>query len=273
MKKILIPIDFSDCANHAVQVAKKIASKSGAELYFLHLEEVVPEPVHVLHHEPMADDPRIGHARYQLQTLVEQAEKEGLKAHGIFVPSSQEEDIDDYIKPYDIDFVVMGSHGAKGIKETFIGSNTQSVIRHAHVPVLVIKHPDPEFHPNRIVFASTFRHPISQELKGVMQFARLWNAEIDIAFINMVNHLIEEHEAEKMMRIQMKEAGVSGCTFSVVETNEEEAGIMEFTDSINADLIAVVLEEYRGIRWFFNSSFAEKLANHSHIPVLVMNPQ
>ena len=273
MKKILVPTDYSECANNAVSVAKKIAARSGAELYFLHLEEVTPEVVHVLHHEKHAHDSHLGQARYQLQEVVNLAEKEGLKAHQIFIPSSQGEDIDSYIKPYDIDLVVMGSHGAKGIKEAFIGSNTQSVIRHAHVPVLVIKHPEENFNPGRIVFASSFRNNIRKQLKIVMNFARLWNAEVDLVFINLLSHLIDEHEAEKLMRIQMKEAGVSGCTLSVIETNEEEFGIMEFAESVNADVIAVVLDVRTGLGWFFNSSTAEKLANHSQTPVFVINPE
>lgn len=271
MKKILVPTDFSECAQSAMQVAKAVAAKSGADLYFLHLEDVAPEVVHVLHHEAARHDAHEGQARYQLQHEVELAEKEGLRAHPIFIPRSQEEDIDDYIKPYEIDFVVMGSHGAKGLREAFIGSNTQHVIRYASVPVLVIKHPDSDFNPKRIIFASTFRDDVTKQLKGVMSFAKLWNAELDIVFINLLSHLIEEHEAEKKMRIQLKEAGISGCTCSVVETNEEEFGIMHFAKSVNVDVIAVASEHHSGLGWLFNSNVAEKLTNHSQIPVLVMN--
>ncbi len=264
MKKILVPTDYSDCANFAAEVAKEIALKSNAELYFLHLEEVVPEVVHV----------KVGKARYQLQQQAEQAEREGLTAHAIFVGSDREEHIEDYVKSYDIDFVVMGSHGASGIREAFLGSKTQKVIRHVQVPVLVIKKPwEGPFHPERIVFASTFREDVTTQLKQVVNFAKLWNAKVDLVFINLLNHLIDEFEAQKQMRIQMKEAGITGCTLNVSETNDEEFGIMKFAESIDADVIAVVLDTPTGITSLFSSSVAEKLVNHSQIPILVMNPE
>jgi nucleotide-binding universal stress UspA family protein len=274
MKKILVPTDYSDCANFAAEVAKEIALKSNAELYFLHLEEVVPEVVHVLQHTDRLHEPKVGKARYQLQQQAEQAEREGLTAHAIFVGSDREEHIEDYVKSYDIDFVVMGSHGASGIREAFLGSKTQKVIRHVQVPVLVIKKPwEGPFSPERIVFASTFREDVTTQLKQVVNFAKLWNAKVDLVFINLLNHLIDEFEAQKQMRIQMKEAGITGCTLNVSETNDEEFGIMKFAESIDADVIAVVLDTPTGITSLFSSSVAEKLVNHSQIPILVMNPE
>ena len=42
------------------------------------------------------------------------------------------------------DLIVMGSHGSSGIEEIFIGSNTEKVVRHSEIPVLVIKNDIPE---------------------------------------------------------------------------------------------------------------------------------
>ena len=50
----------------------------------------------------------------------------------------ENEQIERYIKPLNIDFVVMGSHGATGIRELVIGNNTQRIVRKSSIPVLVI---------------------------------------------------------------------------------------------------------------------------------------
>jgi nucleotide-binding universal stress UspA family protein len=274
MKRILIPTDYSDCANHALDVAKAMAHQSGAQLFVIHLEEVVPEVAHIIRHTQVKDHlPSVGHARYQLQQQVESLVKEGLNAKAIFVPHEGREDIVNYIKPYDIDFMVMGSHGAKGIREALIGSKTQAVIRDANVPVLVIKHPHQNFYPKRVLFASTFREDISKPLKRVVEFARLWDAEIDLVFLNMLRHLIEEHEAKRIMARQVAPIGDIKYTLNISETNDEEWGISKFARAIEADVIAVVYDTHTGFSRLFNASVAEKLINHESIPVLVMTQQ
>jgi nucleotide-binding universal stress UspA family protein len=274
MKKILVPTDYSDCATSAVDVAKAIAVKSGAELFVLHLEEVVPEVAHVLHHVVIEENThRVGQARYQLQQVVDSIVKDGVKTRAVFVPNEGRESIEDYIKPYDIDFLVMGSHGARGIREVIIGSKTQKVIRESSVPALVIKRPIKKFNPKKIVFASTFREDISKPLKEVLAFAKLWNAELDLVFINMLAHLIEEHEAKKIMVKQMPESPGVTYSLNITDTNDEEWGISKFARLVNADVISVVLDTHTGFSRLFNASVAEKLINHEEIPILVMTPQ
>jgi nucleotide-binding universal stress UspA family protein len=274
MKKILVPTDYSDCADNAIDVAKVIASRSGAELLLLHLEEMVPEVAHVLHHTTWEDNPHhVGHARFQLQQVVDSIEKECLQVKGIFVPHEGRESIKDYIKPYQIDFMVMGSHGATGIREAIIGSNTQKVIRSSSVPALVIKRPNKNFHPQRILFASTFREDVRKPLREVADFARLWNAELDLVFLNLLTHLIEENEAKRLMTEQMELIPDIRYTLNISETNDEEWGINKFARLTEADVIAVVYDTHTGFNRLFNSSVAEKLINHSEIPVLVMTHQ
>ena len=274
MKKILVPTDYSDCANHAIEIAKAIASKSGAALYLLHLEEVVPHTAHALHHADLEEEHHhVGHARFQLQQIVDSLEKECLNVKGVFVPNEGKEAIEEYIKPYDIDFLVMGSHGAKGLRELLIGSNTQSVIRKSTVPVLVIKRPNNDFSPKKILFASTFREDVSKPLKEVVAFAKLWNAELDLVFLNLLSHLIEENEAKRIMAKQMESSPGVTFTLNINETNDEEWGISKFARLLKSDVIAVVYDTHTGFNRLFNSSVAEKLINHEEIPILVMTHQ
>lgn len=269
MKKILVPTDYSDCANDAIEVAKVISARSGAELFMLHLEEVMPEAV--LSHTIIEEYPhRVGQAHYILQQLVDSVVKEGLMAKAVFVPHEGNEDILDYIKPYGIDFMIMGSHGAKGIREFIIGSKTQKVIRKSPVPVLVIKRPDKNFNPSNILFASTFREDMSKPLKEVAEFARLWNADLNLVFINLMHHLIEENEAKDIMASQMESIPDIKYTLNITETNDEVWGIRQFAKLVNADVIAVVYDANTGFNRLFKSAVAEKLINHEEIPILVM---
>lgn len=271
MKKILVPTDFSDCANNAVDVAKAIALRSGAELNFIHIEEQTPEVVHVSQTKVPAKDAHLGIARYELQHTVDLTEKEGIKAKPIFVLSGTGEELKDYVKPYEIDLIVMGSHGEKGWREVIVGSRTKALLREVSVPVLVVKKPNPNFNPKRIVFASTFKEDVTPCLKAIISFSKYWNAELELVFINMMDHPHQEEEAKEIMKKQMDLVEPVTYTLNVSDTNDEEWGISKFADLVKADMISVVMDKHTGLVGLFKSSVAEKLITHSSLPVLVLN--
>ena len=66
-------------------------------------------------------------------------------------------EIKDSCKEFDIDMIVMGSHGTDGLQEIFIGSNTERVVRSSEIPVLVIKGDVEKFKLERFVFACDFK--------------------------------------------------------------------------------------------------------------------
>ncbi len=157
--KILVPTDFSECASSAAKTAMDIGLLSKGELYFMHLLGDLPGPAHKTIHggktKPVHSTEE-GIAKASLDQLVAEAERQGLKAHAELVFGQSGDEIWKYVKSLGIELIVMGSHGATGIRETFIGSNTQRVVRNAVVPVLVIKKRTKKFSVNQIVFASGF---------------------------------------------------------------------------------------------------------------------
>ena len=199
MKRILVPTDFSECAGYAADVAVLLAKQSKATIYFLHLAVDYTGPSHVPGKSTLKVHPSIGHARFKMDQLLKMAGEHGVEAKAEFVLGSGQEEIEDYIKPLAIDWLVMGSHGATGIREAIIGSKTQHVIRNVQIPSLVIKRPLKKITLKNILFASTFRYDVYDALKPSVEFAKLWNGSLHMLFINLLNHLIEENVARLMM--------------------------------------------------------------------------
>lgn len=270
MKRILVPTDFSECAHNASEVAIDLAKRSGGEIVFLHLAINPDGPSHVKGEVISGSRAEIGQERAAMDNLVSHAIREGIGAHEAFVIGNGQERIEDYIKPYNIDWLVMGSHGATGIRELVIGSRTQHVIRNVDIPTLVIKNPPINTAPKHIVFASTFRKDVAAALTPVVSYAKMWNASLDLLFINMMSHLIDEEVARGLMQVQMAPHYGLDYTVNIVETNDKEAGIAEFASRIKADVIAVALESKSLVGRLFNPNLAEKLVNHSLLPVLVV---
>lgn len=271
MKKILVPTDFSSCAQAAATVALQIAVKSKGELFFLHLAlDKASKPL-VPGIEIPVVAPGMGIEQHELNQLVKRAEAMGIAARAILVRGNGSERIEDYIQPYQIDFLVMGSHGVTGIREKIIGSKTQRALRHVQVPSLVVKYTIESFLPRHIVFASTFKKDHSGALKPVVKFSSLWKSTIHLLFINLLDHLIEENTAREMMASQMKHFENVPYTTNITETNDKEFGILAFAGQFKTDVISTVMHSHGVLGRLMNPDLAEQLINHAKIPVLIIH--
>lgn len=273
MKKILVPTDFSACANVAEDTALELAVKANAEIHFLHIQETPVDWKRLpLEREKLFPETKqsIGEASAKLSVLKQKAEHLGLKAETFLTFNESREGIDMHIKHHDHDFVVMGSHGSSGLK-SIIGSNTQKVVRYSPVPVLVVKEVRQPFEVNNVVFASTFEEDVHQPFHKIIEFADLMDAQIHLLNVNMPFHFKETDEAETNMKNFLEKCPRGTCSINIYNALNEERGIQKFSESIDADLIALTTHGKTGFMKMLSPSIAESLVNHSSTPVLIVN--
>lgn len=270
MKKILVPTDASECAQRAAQVAIQLAAKANASIHFLSImpdtdtEFHVPQTTGTLVHNTQKVQ-----IQNEINRLVSLAAQSGVEAFPLLVLDKSGEYIENYVDPLGIDLIIMGSHGATGIREFFIGSNTQRVVRKATVPVLVIKEAIDKFEVKNILFASPFEGQSQQALNWVVQFAKLFGAVINIAFVNFPNELGSLKLRESLMKqIQENNPG-QRFRFDNIEGNDLERELHELATPIGADLIALTIQAKTG--FILPHSVAEDMVNHEKLPVLVIN--
>jgi len=276
MKNILVPTDFSDCASAAAKVALDIAKKAQAEIYFLHMHETAPEGGHAHMHGGgqsggMQHHSHEGHAKSELEKLVRNAEQNGVKAKPVLVKNTGNERLISYIDGYNIDFVVMGSHGASGLKEFLSGSVTQRIVRESPVPVLVIKNGNKKLEFKNIIFASSFEEDVHKPFLKIVEFADLINAHIHLLYVNMPYNFKETDEAITSMQTFHKKCPRGTCSINIFNALNEERGIQKFAESINADVIALTTHGRSGFMKLMSRSITESLVNHSSVPVLSVN--
>lgn len=270
MQNILVPTDFSDCALNAAKAAISIAAKLKANIHFLHILPDPEGPIHPIHpdiaHLPSSGK---GYAQNQLNQLVAKAIHEGLQAFPLLVLDKGNEKIEHYIQPLNIDLIVMGSHGATGIRELVIGSNTQRVVRHARVPVLVIKHAiaSPISFKN-IIFSSTFQEDVTAAFDVVIGFARLWKSTVHIFFLNFKDKMTDQKTIDKIVENLTKPYPEIQFTSNSAETNDEEFAIRQLAEQIDADMITLTTQDKTG--FLLPHKVAEDLVNHEEIPVLAI---
>jgi len=273
MKKILVPTDFSECARAAENMGIEIAKKANGEIHFLHSINTPVDWVKIpLEKEQLYPETKahIAHANKELDELLKRVEKMGLKAKKNLVYNKGPAEINHHIDQYGLDLIVMGSHGTKGFKE-IIGSNTQKIVRYSQIPVLVIKKVPEKMDIENIIFASTFEEDIDKPLAKIVEFADLMKAKIHLLYVNVPYHFKETEEVESSMQAYKERCSVTGCSMNIYNALYEERGIEKFAQSTNADLIALTTHGRIGFMKMISHSIAENLANHSELPVLILN--
>ena len=142
-KRILVPTDGSDISAKAVGVAAQLAKLHGAELNTLSVKEPFPYSM-VTEMQPVPPQEfydaqeRIAAAR--VKAVVEAATAAGLDCAGHTIEALHPwEAITDHAKNQGCDLIVMATHGRRGVSALLLGSETQKVLTHCAVPVLVVK--------------------------------------------------------------------------------------------------------------------------------------
>ncbi|HLL72507.1 MAG TPA: universal stress protein [Pyrinomonadaceae bacterium] len=144
IRSILLPTDFSQCAESALPYAAWLARQMKARLVCLHVVETTLPPVGyaaVAEPLPVVD---IGgqleeSATRELPKLGAREECAGLDVEEVVAHGDAAGEIVRVARERDIDLIVISSHGRTGWGRMLFGSTAESVVRHAHCPVLVVK--------------------------------------------------------------------------------------------------------------------------------------
>lgn len=270
MKRILVPTDFSEHAEHALKVAAKVARENNGEIFIVHMLELPSQMADAV--SSGAAIPEImlflNKAHERLEELLTKDYLSGIKVTEAIKYERAFEGIIKHSAEYEIDLVVMGSHGASGFKELLVGSTTEKIVRNSEAPVLVIKHDSPEFNANRFVFASDFSEETRKPFEKVLKIAKIFNSHLDLVMINTPNSFKTSHEADKTMKNFVATYSLEKYSLHIYNDTNIESGIINFSNSVNADLIGMCTHGRTSIYHFFNGSISEGLVNHASKPVV-----
>lgn len=274
MKKILVPTDFSDSAYFASDVAMSLAGKMDAEVHFytrIALQSQwseITEGGKINHPE---ESPEFGEMKQNFKELREKYASYDTRIITSYSHGNVVEVVANYIDKEEIDLVVMGSRGADGLREWLFGSNSQKVVRHAHCPVLVIKHPPESTDFNHILFASDFREEALKPFERLVDFAQAFNAHVHLLNIAAYPKFDVTEEDKARMDVFRKRCWALPCTVHGQGDINVELGITHFANDHNIDLIAIANYGEPFLTRMMKGSVSESLVNHLEIPVLALN--
>jgi len=278
MIQILVPYDFSKMAVHALDFATKLSTTySKLHITLIHVVEL-PLNANVGYMgggiDPLSD--------YQNQVyfreLLEQRKKEldqlkkkytSPKYHldAVVTVGNVFREISTVITDKKPDLVVMGSSGTSGWEEFWIGSTTEKIVRTAPCPVITIKGETDPSQLKKVVFASSFDELDVDLAARIKNMQQVFDAQFYFVSINTPGNFITSKQAQHRLDKFIHRYKFVQVHTEIYNSLSEDAGILEFADDIEADLIAMATHGRTGMLHLLTGSIAEDVVNHSKRPV------
>lgn len=273
MQKIIIPTDFSDLSNYGLSLAVKVADHTPSELHLLH---VINLPSHILltnDGELMEDgemDISVPKKQKEAALLKLEAIKRQTKHAVIYCVcfGHINEEVVKYAEKTNADLIVMGTHGATGIKELINGSHSEYVAMHAQAPVFSLKCDRSDMEIKSIVLASSFKEDDLPNCEMVVKLQHAFNAKLHLLRINTKNNYLSDSEAKLHMEAFAAKQNLSDVEFAVYNDNDIEEGIIHYAAKENIDVIAIGSMQRTGLNKFINGCVSADLVNHVFKPLL-----
>lgn len=280
IKKILVPIDFSDNAMIALDYAASIAKLSGAQIILVHVIESLPvNNTPFIFTNPEIDGYQTKIIEMCAAQLTEIASNYSSK-YGVTIDHANiigrtHKDIKDFSEKIKADLIVMGTHGVSGMREFIAGSNTFRVVTDATCPVLSVPLSTKSTNFNNILVPFRDKPHSREKVDYAIAFAKTCGASIHVLGIDT------ENDPEHLRRIQLEGdqifkivegSGVS-CKLNVISEDYRPDFVINYAKENNANLIVAMSDlDKDSIMEYFTGSFVQQLVNHSPIPVLSIHP-
>jgi nucleotide-binding universal stress UspA family protein len=278
IKKILIPIDFSETSLLAIEHGAFMAQLFKAELVLLHVVENHYEKFSVIAPElrisPPSDLTNAIEKRLE-ETAADIRGKYGVKSMCITSAGTIFSEILAISKEHNIDIVVMGTHGTSGVVEFFIGSNTYKIVTQSTCPVISVQAQSQKVGFKDILLPIDDSLHSRQKVNHAIVLAKHFGSKIHILGLDdskkdEVAHKKFEHKLDQI------EAYIKKCelasTRKSVEGKNQAKVTYDYAKSVNADLIVIMTDQDEDITGRLMGTFAQQIVNHSKIPVMSVQP-
>jgi nucleotide-binding universal stress UspA family protein len=273
MKKILVPTDFSKYSLYAAEMAARIAKKTDARIFFLH---VINFPMYegnlpFQEYKNVAENLFImKHVRQKFQELFQQPFLKDVNIAEAVSFDGVYESITEQAQKNEIDLIVMGTHGTSGLMGSVLGSNTEKVVRLSKIPVITVKNKPVEVDFEKIIFACDFSEDIDAAFSKILDFSKTFGSKIELLRVVTIGNFQSTSEAENQLQTFAEKMKLSNYSIHVYNADNVDEGIIEFGRKTGAGVLATANHGKSGFAQLFNSSVTRELVNNSPYPVLTV---
>jgi nucleotide-binding universal stress UspA family protein len=283
--KVLLATDGSKEADLAGRSAAELADKTGSKLHVVH---VLALPIDT--QDPFSFQPEVRrqlekHTRERLEEVVGTIEARGGEVAGSHLRVGRPDaEIIAQAEQIGVGLIVMGSRGRGGIRRALMGSVSDSVVRHAYCPVMVVRGEATEF-PDKILLATDGSEEARLAATTAADVAERTGSELHVVHVGEVRPVYHpawhgyvaryeelQEEAQRLLEEQVEHVKAAGA--KVAETHlgmgRPDEEIVVLGQEIGAGLIVTGSRGLGGIRRALMGSVSDSVVRHAHCPLLVV---
>jgi nucleotide-binding universal stress UspA family protein len=279
MRKILLPTDFSDNSINAIRYAIELFRDEACTFYVLNVYRVpfLTNPdisyfdnQNLVHIEKSLQESSIINLNKLLDSIRENSgskhDFKTISKYNFLVDAVKE-----VIKEEGIDLIVMGTKGATGAKEIFMGSNTGDIIMKVDCNILAVPERVTYSDPKEIAFPTDFRIDYTpDELECLTSIARKNDAFLRVLHIQ--NYPLNKHQNENREKLENLLKDKVNYRFYTLTNIDFDTALNCFTQSRgDIDMIAIIARHYGFFERLFFRPKVEELSFHTKVPLLVLH--
>ena len=271
MKKIIVPTDFSSQAEYALKFAVDVAIKSKGEILLMHVVDLPILKNSILSPSIYVDDSIVKASTAMAQKGFDKAlakyADSGVKIKTTVEYGNPAMSVIRIIEDNKADLVVMGTKGATGLKEMFIGSNTEKIVRGSKVPVISLPKASAINAINHIVFPNSLREEnevLTNQVKAMQEF---FKATLHIVYVNTPAMFKRDFETHSRLEAYAKRYMFKNFQIHVYNDLSEQDGTINFAQEVGANMIAMGTHGRHGLVHLLSGSIAEDVVNHVNCPI------
>jgi len=270
MQTILVPTDFSKNAEYALDVAYQIAFQTKSDLYLLNVCQLNEYSDPVLNASVTANymkqtEENISQAMEDIITLEKYAQ---VMIRPIVEFGGLAQQINATATRIGAKLIIMGTKGASGLNEFFLGSNTERLVRTAECPVLAVPYNLIPFKLNVVLVPTTLQPNQAVVFDKLVAWQQIFGFEVCLLYINNAQNYQEYDNPEARANELATQAGLKKYAFYTASAFQEEEAIFEFAEQRKADMIVMGTNQRRGLTHLFLGSLTEDVVNQAMLPIL-----
>ncbi|HUH33901.1 MAG TPA: universal stress protein [Daejeonella sp.] len=277
MKKVLVPTDFSPCAANAVDFAVQSAKFLKMEITLMHAFQVAGN----IYTDYMGvnrefTQSMLGEAYHNLEKMkLHLAKTEGVEVSSCVYTHSVTESILLATVDRNIDFLIMGTLGASGIKEKLWGSETGAVIGKTKIPVIVVPAEYKWKAPKKILLVTNYFEKEPVILDFLFELAGFYQTEVHVAVVTNEEEgaveILEHGRKISQYEIMLKEKyKADGLTAAHLFGTDFEKLLEDYIEKNEISMLAMVTHQRTFLDRLFYPSMTKRMSYHTKIPLVAI---
>jgi nucleotide-binding universal stress UspA family protein len=293
IKKVLVPVDFSEPSKQAVNYGLSLALQYNARLVLTH---IVPSNVGMVYTFPtesfVFEKEQSAYAKSMLPDLVPPEYRARVNLETLVKIGNVPDELLGIVKDDKVDLVVMGTHGRKAFERFLLGSLTERMLRKMPVPILTVSHLNPasELHAagpvplRNALYATDLSDSAEVGLKFSLELARGAGARLTVLHVLNATEMIYwgaeggyltneletlREDTLKRLQLSIPEQWCEGVSVNPLLTEGDAyREILRVADEERTDLIVLNLQGKSLVERALLGSTAERVIRSAHVPVL-----